>query len=70
MKTKIDIEKLRVQLPHGAQTEIAKKSGVSLQTVHYVLKGKSANLRVLSAIADYMEHYNSTEQRITSLIHQ
>ena len=68
MKTKVDREKLKKCLPHGAQTEIANTANVSLQTVHYVLKGKSQNIKVLNAIADYLTAIKSTEERLTSLI--
>lgn len=40
-------------LDHADQAAIARKCGVSKQTVNAVLRGKSENLAVLEAIAKY-----------------
>lgn len=55
MQTKVDFTKIKEQLPHGAQTEIAKMANVANSTVLKVLNGDSDNINVLNAIADYME---------------
>jgi hypothetical protein len=68
MKSNIDIEKIKENLPHGALTEIATKSNVSLQTVCGVLRGKSQNRKVLIAIADYLSELKMDTDRLISLI--
>ena len=72
METKVDFKKIKEQLPHGAQTEIAKMANVSLNTVHLALKGKCDNVDVLNSIADYLEALNAKKgaalNRISSLI--
>lgn len=72
MKTKLDFTKIRKQLPHGSQTEIAKKASVHINLVHRVLNGKSDNIQVLTAIADYLsdlkEKENNVIDRLTSLV--
>ena len=72
METKVDFKKIKEQLPHGAQTEIAKKANVSLNTVHMALKGKCNNIVVLNSIADYLEELkhrkNAALDRISLLI--
>lgn len=72
MKSKIETEKIKAMLPHGAKTVIAKNASVSLQTVHCVLNGKSNNIKVINAIADYLIDFRDTEknaiERLASLI--
>jgi predicted transcriptional regulator len=72
METKVDFKKIKEQLPHGSQTEIAKRANVSLNTVHLALKGKCDNVDVLNAIADYLEELKGKKSaamnRISSLI--
>ncbi|WP_316777739.1 hypothetical protein [Pedobacter antarcticus] len=62
METKIDFEKLRKQLPFGAQTEIAKIANVHISLVNRVLYGKSQNTKVLNAIADFLTMYKEQQQ--------
>lgn len=68
----LDLTKIKNQLPHGAQTEIAKTANVHLNVVHRVLNGKSENLTVLIAIADFLKTHNKlkteTLKTISSLI--
>jgi len=72
METKLDFTKIKEQLPHGAQTEIAKMAKVTNNTVHLVLTGKSDNIDVLNAIADYLtclkEKKAAANNRLSSLI--
>ncbi len=72
MESKLDFSKIKEQLPHGAQTEIAKMANVTNNTVHLVLNGKSDNISVLNAIADYLEKIkeqkNTAVDRISSLL--
>lgn len=72
METKVDFKKIKDQLPHGAQTEIAKKANVSLNMVHSALKGKCDNIDLLNAIADYLTELKQKKQaannRLSSLI--
>jgi len=62
METKVDFKKIKKHLPHGAQTEIAKRANVSLNTVHLALNGKSDNVDVINAIADYLEDHQAKKQ--------
>lgn len=68
----IELKKLRNQLPHGAQTKIAENANVHLNLVYRVLNGKSKNLMVLQAIANYLKDHNKvkseTLESISSLI--
>lgn len=72
METTFNIDKIREQLPFGAQTEIAKKCNVTVCMVNRVLNGKSENTKVLDAIADYLTDFkqqkNDTISRLASLI--
>jgi predicted transcriptional regulator len=72
MQTKVDFEKIKKQLPHGAKTEIAKMANVANSTVLKVLNGESDNIDVLTAIADYLTNLKNkkeaTNNRLTSLI--
>ncbi len=72
METKVDFKKIKDQLPHGAQTEIAKRAGVSLNMIHSALKGKCDNVDVLNVIADYLSELKEAKSaalnRISSLI--
>jgi hypothetical protein len=68
MKTKMDIKKIKDQLPHGALTEIAILSNVSLQTVSGVINGKSQNRKVLKAITKYLTDLNSEKEVLLSFI--
>ena len=74
MKSKIETEKIKAMLPHGAITKIAKNSSVSLQTVHCVLNGTSNNIKVMNAIADYLIEFQKIEKmaidRLASLTAQ
>lgn len=67
-----DITKIKEQLPQGAQAEIAKRAKVHFSLVHRVLNGKSENIDVLNAIADYLTEIKEKKQaainRISSLI--
>ncbi|HVS92446.1 MAG TPA: hypothetical protein VHE59_10455 [Mucilaginibacter sp.] len=65
METKLEISKVKAQLPHGAQTEIAKRASVTKNTVHLVLTGKSDNIVVLEAIADYLAELQAKKQATT-----
>ncbi len=66
MESKIDFKKIKDQLPHGAQTEIAKMANVTNNTVHLVLNGKSDNVVVLNAIADYLTSLKAKQQAATN----
>lgn len=72
MKTKLDFTKIRKQLPHGSQTEIAKRANVHINLVQRVLKGESDNIEVLKAIADYLTELKESKEnvldRLTSLV--
>ncbi len=72
METKFEISKIKEQLPHGAQTEIAKRAKVTNNTVYMVLTGKSDNEAVLNVIADYLtelkEKKEATTKRLKSFI--
>lgn len=72
MEMKVDFEKIKEQLPQGAQTEIAKMANVANSTVFQVLKGKSQNIAVLNAIADYLEKQTELKEsalnRIASIM--
>jgi predicted transcriptional regulator len=72
METKVDFIKIKEQLPHGAQTDIAKRANVHLHTVTRVLNGESENVAVLNAIADYLTERKNEKQnannRLSSLI--
>lgn len=72
MKTSIEIEKIRKQLPFGAQTEIANKCGVKVSLVNRVLNGKSDNTLILDAVADYLTEFKKKKDqaisRLSSLI--
>jgi transcriptional regulator with XRE-family HTH domain len=48
-------------LDHADQAAIARKCGVSKQTVNAVLRGKSENLAVLEAIAECAEKHTRRE---------
>lgn len=68
MKTKLDFTKIREQLPHGSQTEIAKRANVHINVVHRVLHGQSKNVAVLTAIGDYLEDIKNKENSAISKI--
>lgn len=68
------ITKIKEQLPQGAQAEIAKRANVHFSLVHRVLNGKSENVDVLNAIADYLTELKQKKEaalkRISSLIEE
>lgn len=68
----LDLTKLKNKLPHGAQTQIAKNANVHLNVVHRVLNGKSENLIVLKAIAEFLKSHDKirteTLKTISTLI--
>lgn len=72
METIVDITKIKDQLPHGAQSEIAKRLNVSLPLVNKVLNGKSEETNVLNGIADYLTDLKSKKaealNRLAALI--
>ena len=63
-----NLEKIKKELPRGWQTKVASKAGVTLMTVHRVIKGKSKNAEVLKALAEYIEELKNTENTIQSLL--
>lgn len=69
-----DILKIKNQLPHGAQTEIANLANVSVVAVNRVLNGKSNDVKILNVIADYLtdikQQRATAENRLKSLINQ
>ena len=66
------IAKIKEQLPQGAQAEIARRANVHFSLVHRVLNGKSENIKVLNAIADYLTDLKNEKDaamvRISKLI--
>ncbi len=46
--TKIELQKLRLELPTGAQTIISKRSGYTAQYVGQVLNGKRESLEIIN----------------------
>jgi predicted transcriptional regulator len=72
METAIDFKKIKEQLPHGAQTKIAKMANVALSTVHLVLNGKSDNEDVVNAVIDYLTELQvkkkSAQRKLSLLI--
>lgn len=64
MKTSIELDKVRKQLPFGAQTEIAKRCNVKVTQVNRVLNGKAENTQILEAVADYLSEIKSHEERV------
>lgn len=67
-----NILKIKNQLPHGAQTEIANSAKVSVVAVNRVLNGKTTDVKIMNAIADYLTKLKddkaSAEKRLASLI--
>jgi len=72
METKIDLTKIKGQLPHGAQSLIAKRLNVSLPLVNKVINGKCEENSVLNGIADYLieikAQKNEVINKLASLI--
>ncbi|WP_312340618.1 hypothetical protein [Sphingobacterium sp.] len=63
-----NIENVKKKLPHGAQKEIAEKSGKTIYTVSRVLCGKSNNKEVLKAIHEYVLEMNSINNDLEQFI--
>lgn len=59
-----NIEKIKKLLPHGAQTEIAKRCGKTLYTVNRVLNGASKNVEVIRAINEYLNEYATISEQL------
>lgn len=66
------VTKIKQQLPHGAQSEIARKIGVSVGLVNRVLLGKTENTDVFNGIAEYYSEYKEKKaeavKRLSSLV--
>jgi hypothetical protein len=60
------LEKIRLQLPYGAQKEIAVACKVSVQTVHKVLRGSLHQPEVLAAVVRYYVHFSRRQHQITA----
>lgn len=60
----IDIEKIREQLPYGAQTEIAKLAQTTVVAVNRVLAGKSKDLEILNIVADYLAKHKAKQEEV------
>ncbi|RYY21108.1 MAG: hypothetical protein EOP41_08540 [Sphingobacteriaceae bacterium] len=60
------ITKIKQQLPHGAQSEIARKMNVSVGLVNRVLLGQIENIDVFNAIADYYAAYKEKKDKALS----
>lgn len=60
------VTKIKQQLPHGAQSEIARNIGVSVGLVNRVLLGQVENLDVINAIADYYAIYKEKKDKALS----
>jgi len=54
-----DRKKIREQLPHGAFTEIAKKSHFSQCTISFWFSGKSNSSKAENIILDYYIKYKN-----------
>lgn len=54
MDKNVNIKEIKGLLPHGAITEIAKRSGVSYVTLLKVLNGESNNMKALEGITRYV----------------
>jgi hypothetical protein len=59
------LEKIRLQLPYGAQKTIARTCGVSAVTVHQVLAGKLKQPIVLAAALKF--YVAEAQERATTL---
>lgn len=61
----MSITEIRKQLPHGACKEIAKRTKLSVCTIHDVLSGKRKSAKetlILNAIADYLTEIKAQER--------
>lgn len=59
-----ETESLKKVLPHGAISEIAKKSKKSIYTVSRVINGKSKNKKVVSALHKYLDELAANKKQI------
>lgn len=64
------LEKIRLQLPYGAQKEIAIACNVSVQTVHKVLRGSLHQPDVLAAVVRYYMRLSSLQHQISADLHR
>lgn len=58
------LKKLLDALPWGGITAIAKKAGVSNDTVKKVLESRSENMAVLKAAVEFMEKHKTEQKKI------
>lgn len=67
--TQEEIKQLKSQLPKGALTAIAQKSGLEISLIHRVLNGynpmNDRKAKVLNAVAEYLEEYQAAETKAT-----
>lgn len=67
-KIQKNIKELKKRLPHGAQKEIAQRSGKTIFTVNRVFNGHSNNKVVLMAIWQYLKEINDVRNDIEEFI--
>jgi len=69
----IDLKSIRKQLPHGAISEIAKRTGVLPPTVSRALAGDQRSPKlpmILKVTAEYLAEYKTSEKEAILAIHQ
>lgn len=69
MKEQInDIEKLRLELPHGGQKSIAERLGYTKVYVSMVLRGKSYNAEIIAEAIRIRDRHKRVLNQLNSAI--
>ena len=67
--TNLELQKLRLELPTGAQTIIAKRSGYSAQYVGQVLNGKRESLEIINVAIQLRDEHKAKIKGFKKQIH-